>query len=129
MSKRVRGGGRTHHRPGTRPPSERTASARVSASAEPVSQLEIAEVVAEDVIEHRPAAASSELEVAARSVSQRTHHKIKAGSLLAARAATEYVYVAQDMRRIIVVASGLFLFLFVLWLLVVAMKVISLPFY
>ena len=80
-------------------------------------------------IDHRPAEAAGELEIAAESVTQRTHHKIKAGSLLAARAATEYVYVAQDMRRIIVVAGGLFLFLFVLWLFVVGLKVIPLPFY
>jgi hypothetical protein len=59
----------------------------------------------------------------------RVHHKIKAGSLLAERAATEYVYVSQDIRRIVVVAGGLVLVLFALWLLIVVMKVIPLPFY
>lgn len=94
-----------------------------------MSQLELAEVVAEDIVDQHQAEAANELELAARTTSTRTHHKIKANSLLAARAATEYVYVAHDMRRIIVVAGGLFLFLFVLWLLVVALKVIPLPFY
>jgi hypothetical protein len=60
---------------------------------------------------------------------QRVHHKIKAGSLLAARAANEYVYVSQDMRRILLVAGGLIGLLFALWLLFVVLKVIALPFY
>ena len=59
----------------------------------------------------------------------RTHHRIKPGSILAARAATEYVYVAQDMRRILLVAGGLIGLLFALWLLVVVLRVIPLPFY
>ncbi len=49
--------------------------------------------------------------------------------MLAARAATEYVYVSQDMRRILLVASGLIGILFALWLLVVVLRVIPLPFY
>ena len=49
--------------------------------------------------------------------------------MLAARAATEYVYVAQDMRRILLVAGGLIGFLFALWLAVVVLRVIPLPFY
>lgn len=61
--------------------------------------------------------------------SARVHHKIKAGSLLATRAATEYVYVAQDLRRIVAVAALLIGGLFVLWLLVVILRVIPLPFY
>lgn len=59
----------------------------------------------------------------------RIHHKIKAGSILAARAASEYVYVAQDMRRILLVAGFLIGLLFALWLLIVVMRVIALPFY
>lgn len=58
-----------------------------------------------------------------------TRTKVKAGSLLAARAATEYVYVGRDMRQILVVAGALFGALFVLWLLVVVWRVIPLPFY
>jgi hypothetical protein len=45
------------------------------------------------------------------------------------RAATEYVYVAQDMRRIIVVAVLLFGALVALWLAVVVLRVIPLEFY
>lgn len=56
-------------------------------------------------------------------------HRVKAGSLLAARAATEYVYVAQDMRRILVVSVLLATTLIVLWLLIVVLRVIELPFY
>lgn len=56
-------------------------------------------------------------------------HRVKAGSLLAARAATEYVYVAKDMRRILVVAALLVAVMLVLWLLLVVMHVVPLPFY
>jgi len=127
VSKRTRGPARTHRRPGTRPPTDRPASARRPASESEVSQLEAAEVIAEDVVEHQPAAAASELERAARS----THRgqRVKPGSVLAARAATEYVYVAQDMRRIVIVAGLLFAVMIVLWLLIVVLKVIPLPFY
>jgi len=129
VSKRVRGGSRAHYRPGTRPPSDRTASQRRVTEPETESQLEIAEVVAEDIVEHHPAAASNELERAALTTTQRTHHKVKAGSLLAARAATEYVYVSQDIRRIVVVAGGLIALLFALWLFIVYLKLVALPFY
>jgi hypothetical protein len=127
VSKRVRGPVHTHRRPGARPPSERGATRRRDLLDRP-SQLEAAEVIAEDVVEHRPATAAAELERAARPT-VRVHHKIKAGSILAARAATEYVYVSQDMRRIVLVAGGLIVLLFAMWLLVVVMKVIPLPFY
>jgi hypothetical protein len=121
MAKRSRGTSRppSHRRPatGTRPRSE----------GRPPSQLETAEIVAEDIMEDRPAAAATELEHNAARTDQ--HHRVKPGSLLAAKAATEYVYVAQDMRRIALVAALLFGILFVLWLLIVVMKVIPLPFY
>jgi hypothetical protein len=128
VSKRVRGQVRTHRRPGARSPSDRTAARyRQQPVAQP-SQLEEAEIIAEEIVEDGPEEARTELERYART-SQRTHHKIKAGSLLAARAATEYVYVAQDLRRILLVAGGLIALLFALWLLLVVMKVIALPFY
>jgi hypothetical protein len=92
------------------------------------SQLEAAEDIAEDIVEERPATAASELERVARTPS-RTHHRIKPGSVVAARAATEYVYVAQDMRRILFVSGGLIALLFVLWALVVVLRVVPLPFY
>ena len=91
------------------------------------SQLNAAEEVAELIVEDRPAEAATELERTARTV--RSQHRIKAGSLLATRAATEYVYVAKDMRRIFVVAALLTGVMLVLWLLLVVMKVVPLPFY
>ena len=129
MSKRLRGPVRTHRRPGARPPVERNATQRQPQSQPVESQLGIAEVVAEDIVEHHPAEAANELERTALTSSQRTHHKIKANSLLAARAATEYVYVSQDLRRIAIVAGTLMVALLIMWLLLVALKVVQLPFY
>lgn len=127
VSKKVRGSA-VHRRPGTRAPSDRPASARRVETSESVSQLEAAEVIAEDVVEHKPAMAAAELERATRAS---THHrpKIKAGSVLAERAANEYVYVAQDLRRIIGVSALLMGAMIVLWLALVVFKVIPLPFY
>jgi hypothetical protein len=136
VTKRVRGPARAHRRPGTRPPTER--SARTVRRRDPVtgaSQLEIAEELAEEAIEESPLDTPAPVAVARAkrsaplATSSRVHHKIKAGSLLATRAATEYVYVAQDMRRILVVAGLLIGAMFALWLLVVVLKVIPLPFY
>jgi hypothetical protein len=129
MSKRVRGTVRSHRRPGTRAPTERTAAARRAIAAARPSQLEAAEEIAEDVVEQRPASAAGEPGRVVRTTARTTHHRIKPGSVLAARAATEYVYVAQDFRRIVLVAAGLIGLLFVLWLAVVVMRVIPLPFY
>jgi hypothetical protein len=56
-------------------------------------------------------------------------HRIKPGSLLASRAATEYVYVTQDLKRITVLGVLLFGALIVLWLLLVVLRVVPLPFY
>jgi hypothetical protein len=93
----------------------------------PVSQLETAEEVVEYVIEDRPAAAAAEVERSTPAA--HTRHRVKAGSLLAARAATEYVYVAKDMRRILVVAGALVGVMLLLWLLLVVLRVVPLPFY
>lgn len=124
MSKKVRGSARTHHRPGTRPATDRASTPRRARVVEPPSLAE-AEVVAQDVIEDRPPAAP------AQEAGTRSHprHRVKAGSLLAARAATEYVYVAKDMRRILLVAGLLITVMLVLWLLLVVMRVVPLPFY
>ncbi len=84
-------------------------------------------MIAEDVVEEKPAEAAAELQAVARSVTPR--QRAKSAGLLAARAATEYLYVAQDMRRILLVAGSLFGVLVVLWLLVVVLRVIPLPFY
>ena len=109
MSKRVRGPVRTQRRPGARPPSQST-TRRAQ-----VSQLEAAELIAEDMIDQHPAEAAAELEKAERSLPMRA--RMKPGSILAAKAATEYVYVAQDLRRIIAVAALLFGIMFALWIL------------
>lgn len=129
MSKRTRGSARAqHHRPGTRPASARSPAARQrETTLAPASQLEAAPVIAEDIAEERPAAARAELERVARATGPR--HRIKAGSLLAARAATEYLYVARDIRRIVVVAVGLFATLLLMWALIVVMRVVPLAFY
>ncbi|MEX2548520.1 MAG: hypothetical protein WD830_12160 [Chloroflexota bacterium] len=128
MSKRVRGTARAHRRPGARPPSERSAARGRTPSEARSSQLEAAEVIAEEIVEERTEEAPAQERGATRA-GTRLHHKVKAGSLLAARAATEYVYVSQDMRRIALVAGSLVVLLFTLWLLVVVLKVIPLPFY
>jgi Flp pilus assembly protein TadB len=126
VTKRVRGPVRTQRRPGTRAASDRAAVARRRPQ---TSQLEAAEVIAEDVVEEHPADAAHELERVARTVPTRAGLRTKPGSLLATRAATEYVYVSLDMRRILLVAAALFGTLIVLWLLLVVMKVVALPFY
>ncbi|MFO1539595.1 MAG: hypothetical protein ACKOTZ_03975 [Chloroflexota bacterium] len=46
--------------------------------------------------------------------------KVKADSVLAARAAEEYVYVGQDLRRILIVALILFGALIAVWLVLTA---------
>ena len=84
--------------------------------------------IAEDIVEDRPAEAAHELEKIARAASVR-HRTAKPGSMLAAKAATEYVYVAQDMRRILFVAAALFGVLIVSWVLIVLLRVVPLPFY
>src|SRR6188768_857713 len=116
MSKRVRGPVRTQRRPGARP-----AASGTTKRTQP-SQLVAAEVIAEDIVEEHPAQAAQELERVERSLPLRS--RMKPGSILAAKAATEYVYVAQDMRRILFVAALLFGTLIILWLALVVMRVI-----
>lgn len=124
MSKKVRGPARNQRRSGSRQAAQRSGAPRNE-----TSQLEAAEVIAEDVIEEHPAEAAQELERVARTVPAKPGVRTKPGSLLAARAATEYVYVAQDMRRILLVAGALFGTLIILWLLIVQLRIIPLPFY
>ncbi len=121
----MRSSSRSARRSGSRP--DRNATRRRAPLAQPTSQLAAAEIIAEDVVENEPAEAASELREVARTVTPR--QRAKASGLLAAKAATEYLYVAQDMRRILGVAGALFATLVVLWLLIVALRVIPLPFY
>ena len=48
---------------------------------------------------------------------------MKPNSVLAARAAEEYVYVGEDLRHIAIVAVSLFAVLILLWLIVVVANV------
>ena len=124
MSKRTRGPARSR-RTGTKPGGQRPPTSRGVQT----SQLEAAEIIAEDVYEHKPAEAAAELESVAKTVPARPGVRTKPGSLLAAKAATEYIYVAQDMRRILIVAAMLFGTLILLWLLIVQLRIIPLPYY
>jgi hypothetical protein len=127
MSKRVRGPVRAHRRPGARPASERPSAPRRRVIDEAPSQLEAATVIAEDIVEDDVVVTRQDV----RRVGPQTQarHRTKAGSLLAVRAATEYVYVAQDMRRILLVCGILVAVLIALWLLIVVLRVIPLEFY
>jgi hypothetical protein len=80
----------------------------------PASQLEAAEDIAEDLVEGQPQQAARELRDVARSSPARS--RVKPTGLLAAKAATEYVYVAQDLRHIARVAALLFAVMLALWL-------------
>ncbi len=125
VTKRTRGAGKApNRRPGARPQSARPIAARPIAAIARPSQLEAAEIVAEDVLDDKPASAADELRSVARGASARA--RAKPGSLLAARAATEYVYVSQDLRKIGIVAAILFGVLIVLWLVLVVLRVSSL---
>ena len=72
----------------------------------------------------RTASAASDLRRASRASAGRGPSP-RTSSLLAAKAATEYVYVAQDVRRIVAVGALLFGIMLVLWVLIVVAKVIA----
>ena len=139
MSKRTRGTARTQHRrPGTRPTTSRPASRRRDPASRPEldeallidETLEIealAAGTADQPASPQPAGDTPATTRATRA--GRAHHRVKAGSLLAARAATEYVYVAQDLKRISIVGALIVGALIVLWLLIVVLRVVPLPFY
>jgi hypothetical protein len=134
MSKRTRGSARAHRRPGARPPISRPAGARPgrpAAPQAPVSDsrptaLEVAPAIAEEHVDEPPAQAATEIRRVTRA---QPRQRAKPGSLLAARAATEYVYVAQDLRRITVLSVILFAVMILAWLLIVVLGVIPLDFY
>jgi len=129
VTKKVRSATRAHRRPGTRAPVARDPARR--RSVERPSALEAATEIAEAYVEDAPAVTTSaEAPMRPARIPQaHARHRAKPGRLLAARAASEYLYVAQDMRRILVVAALLVGVLLVLWALIVVMKVIPLSFY
>ena len=135
MSKRSRGSARVHRRPGARPPTNRPAGFRParprpvdeSTALAPIDQESQAldeAIAAEEMAAERPAANARQ---AVRTTGAR--QRAKPGSLLAARAATEYVYVGQDLRRIAVVSVVLLATMIAAWLLIVVLQVIPLDFY
>jgi hypothetical protein len=115
MGKRTRGSQRaSQRRPSARTSTGRPATGRPRTVIDRLpSQLDAATEIAEEVVEQRPAAAAEGLRTVSRSSPARA--RAKPGSLLAAKAATEYVYVVQDLRRIAVVAIVLFGILLALW--------------
>lgn len=114
MAKRVRGSGvRSTHRPGGHAPVRGT-SARAEGSRPPEAA---AGATATAAPAPAPAAASAAVAEPAEIV-RSTHgrRKVKADSVLAARAAEEYVYVGKDLRHILIVAVVLFAALIGIWL-------------
>jgi hypothetical protein len=81
-----------------------------------------AEEIAEDLVEGRVKDAVSELRTVATTAPPRPRTR-QSGGLLAAKAATEYVYVAQDLRRIVVIASLLFAVMLALWVLIEVVRI------
>lgn len=100
---------------------------RPSEAVERESQFEQAAEIAEELVESPTAAETPRVARGAPPAQRRT--RVKPGSLLAARAATEYLYVAQDIRRIVVVSGVLFGIMLMLYVLLVVARVVPLPFY
>jgi hypothetical protein len=131
LAKRNRGS-RSAHRPGGQAPVRTAAPARPASPASPASagtpptggtaisastQLDAAVATTNAGQAARPASPAS----VARSTPGRA--KVKPNSLLAARAADEYVYIGADLRRIAIVAAGLISTLLVLWLVLVVANI------
>jgi len=88
---------------------------------EPLRPADAADPVASAVAATEAASRATATRTSASTAATTTHSprgrvKIKPDSLLATRAQDEYVYVGQDLRRIVVVAVGLYATLIVLWL-------------
>jgi len=127
VAKRTRGTRVAQLRPGqrvanTRPSSPRsttsdpTTSAVAPSSVSDSGDLAIEQALAAEAVSGAPSATVTGSDIR-RSTPGRV--KVKANSLLAARAQTEYIYVGQDLRRIAVVAAAPFGVLLVLWVLLV----------
>ncbi|HUG47737.1 MAG TPA: hypothetical protein VMP67_04925 [Candidatus Limnocylindria bacterium] len=133
MSKRTRGAARPQHRrPGARPASGRGPRRPLEADVgeiEPRRSAEPDEAPESWTAASTPMADQPAEREAARVPRAHGRPRVKAGSLLAARAAIEYVYVKQDLKRITVLGVLLFATLIALWLLIVVLEVVPLPFY
>jgi hypothetical protein len=121
MSKRTRGARRGQHR-SRRPPGAARRPTGLSPAGRPPSQLEVATEIAEDLVEEQPQRGAEKLLAVADSTPERRRER--ATSLLAAKAAAEYVYVIEDVRRIVLVAGMLFAVMFLFWVLIVALRII-----
>jgi len=116
-------------RPGARPASSRPNTLRtvaprpVSAPLAPAqpmpSEVEATTLITSDRNVFLRTEAPVDTAAVARSTPGRV--KVKPNSLLAAKAATEYVYVGQDLRRIAVVGASLFAVLLLLWIVLVVL--------
>ncbi|CAN5600312.1 hypothetical protein BH20CHL6_BH20CHL6_11790 [soil metagenome] len=123
MAKRTRGNRPTRSRTApNRPGTARSVDAR-SAQPGTASQLEAAAQIADDVEHGHPAEVHRELRRVSGSTPARA--RTPTGGLLASRAATEYVYVAQDIRRIVLLSGLLFGLMLLLWLLISVLGVVS----
>jgi hypothetical protein len=116
VSKRTRG--QPRRRPAARPTATRPATAsrtpiRATGTVEPAA-IEPSARAIEDAPVPRDAAST-----ATRMRTAHARARAKPGSLLASRAATEYIYVGRDLRRIALVAAILFGVLIVLWVVIV----------
>lgn len=116
MAKRARG---TTSRPGQRAPLRPTAPARPSALVTRPVTLTAEEEARAAELEAQIVAAEKAADTAQRRARTRRDSS-EAGSVMsgtiAMRAGEEYRYVARDMRRIIIIAGSLTLFLVGLWL-------------
>jgi hypothetical protein len=104
-------------RPGAQPP------AAIPGAAPRPSDLETAIVLTDAAAATTPNVATAGPRPSPVVSHQRGHIKMKPNSMLAARAAEEYVYVGEDLRHIGIVAAGLFVVLILLWLVVVVANV------
>jgi hypothetical protein len=117
------------NRPGARPATSRPGGPRPStpravsaplAPAQPMqSQVDAAALIRTDRGMTGATEAVADGGAIARSTPGRV--KVKPNSLLAAKAATEYVYVGQDLRRIAIVGASLFGILLLLWIVLVVL--------
>ncbi len=83
------------------------------------SEVQATTLITTDQAEPIRAETPADAAAVARSTPGRV--KVKPNSLLAAKAATEYVYVGQDLRRIALVGASLFGILLLLWIVLVVL--------
>ncbi len=119
MAKRQRAVRPGQRRPTTRPGSKPAATTAAPAPATGLTAAEearAAEIEAQIVAEDRAAAASTDRSRSRRSDPDAgTRGRTKESGLLATRATLEYAYVLADLRRIAIVAGGLFVVMIAIW--------------